>query len=417
MSSSTIGSVGRREVLFVMSTTMVVVLMGMSIMVPVLPLYAQSFGVGSALVGAVIASFGLARMFMDVPSGQWSERFGRRPLLIAGPAVFTVASLLCGLAPNLWLLILFRFIQGLGSAIYTTTAMTVLTDISTQEDRGRIMSLYQGTLLLGTGVGPTVGGLVAQGYGMRAPFFLSASLGLAATLWALWRTPETKPLVQAAGLQKQAPSEAQVETGGWRALLLNTNFLLVGLIGFALHFTHTGSRQTIVPLLGYNKLALSEAQIGIAMTIISLIDFLVIFFAGMAADRFGRKVVIVPSLAVAAASLILFAQGESYAFFLFSSAIFGIGRGIAGPAPMAYAADIAPRGSYGLASGLYRTLCDTGLMLGPITLGWIADAADLSWALYFNVGLLLLSGLLFGTLAQETVRRPGREAVVAEAEG
>ncbi|HLB11778.1 MAG TPA: MFS transporter [Dehalococcoidia bacterium] len=408
----------RREVLLVLSSVMVTVLMGMSIMVPVLPLYAQSFGVTSALVGAVIAAFGLARIFMDIPAGHWSERYGRRPFIIAGPAVFTVASLLCGLATDFWLLLLFRFFQGLGSALYTTAAMSVLSDISTREDRGRIMSIYQGTLLFGTGIGPVVGGLVAQGYGIRAPFYFSAALGLAATLWALWRIPETRPMMHPADLLPHGRIPAQEGAReGLRTLLLNPNFLLVGLIAFSMHFTHTGARQTIVPLLGYNQLGLSEAQIGFAVTVISFIDLFVIYFGGLVADRFGRKLAIVPSSVIGAASLVLFALGQDYAFFLFSAVVFGISRGIAGPAPMAFAADIASKGSYGLASGLYRTLADIGLMLGPVALGWIADAADFQSALYFNAGLLVVAALLFGALARETVRGPEPEPVLAEADG
>lgn len=148
---------------------------------------------------------------------------------------------------------------------------------------------------------------------------------------------------------------------------------------------------------------------------VSIIDFLVIFFGGMAADRFGRKAVILPATVVTALSLVLFAQADSYAFYLFSAGIFGVGRGLAGTAPMAYAADIAHEGSHGVASGLYRTLCDTGLTLGPVILGWIADDASYGTALYINAGMLLASALLFGTLARETTHR--LEPAMAEAEG
>lgn len=397
---------------------MVMVLMGMNIMAPVLPLYAQSFGVGSAMVGLVVASFGLARIFMDIPSGQWSERFGRRPFIIAGPAVFAVASLLCGLVSDFWPLIGFRFIQGLGSALYSTAAMAVLTDISTREDRGRVFSLVQGTTLLGTGVGPLFGGLVAQWYGMRSPFFFTAFLGLIATVWALWRIPETRPVAPERVLGESSPqASAPPVSGGLRSLLLDFNFLLVGMIAFGLHFTHTGARQTILPLLGHNELGLSEAQIGLALTVISVIDFFVIFFGGIVSDRFGRKIVIVPGFAVSAASLVLFTLGQSYALFLLSAAVYGIGRGIGGAAPMAFAADIAGEGNHGVASGLYRTFSDVGLMSGPVVLGLVADASSYSGSLYFSAGLLVVVTLLFGVFAREGARQGVREVALAEADG
>lgn len=390
------------------------VLMGMSIMVPVLPLYAQSFGVSSALVGLVIASFGLARICTDIPSGRWSDKFGRRPLLIVGVAVFAVASLLCGLATDFWMLILFRFVQGIGSAIYSTTAMTVLSDISTPEDRGRVMSLYQGTMVFGSGVGPTIGGFVAEGFGMNSPFYLTALMGLVATFWALLRVPETRNVGGAAPLPAGPAGDGR-PPGGVRILLSNVNFLLIGLIGFSIHFTHTGSRQTIIPLLGYNELGLREVQIGITLSVVSIIDFLVIFFAGVASDRFGRKALIIPGGAATAISLIMFAHGDSYAVYLFSAGVFGIARGLTGSAPMAYAADIGGRGNQAMVAGVYRTLCDIGMMLGPIVLGYIADHANYGTALYVNAGMLLLVSMIFGVVAREPGRQP--KAALVEVEG
>ncbi len=411
------GSVRRREVLLILSSVMVLVLMGMSIVVPVLPLYAESFGVTSAMVGMVIAVFGLARILTDVPSGHWSEKLGRRPLIITGIVVFMVSSLLCGLSQSFWMLVAFRFVQGIGSAIYTTTAMAMLSDISTREDRGRVISTYQSTLIFGTGLGPTIGGLVAQSYGMRSPFFVSASLGVIALIWAFLRIPETRAEAgPVAARSHNATSKLPRAPGSPRALLSNGNFLLAGLMGFSIYFTQTGSRQTIVPLLGHIQLGLNEAQIGFAMTVFTMMDFVVIFFGGILADRFERRLVIILPTIVAALSLVLFAQGETYTFYLLSAAVFGLGRGISVTASMAFAADVSDEGSHGVASGLYRMLCDVGLMLGPVVLGWIADNSSYDWALYFNAALILVIVLLFGVMARGAVPRAIPRKAVAQTE-
>ena len=145
-------------------------MLGLGIVGPVLPLYAKSFGVGAALVGMVGTSFALARILVNLPVGSLAERIGRRPLLIAGPLITAVSSLMSGLAQQFGWLLVFRFTQGIGSAALVTSAMTVLADITDRDTRGRAMSLYQGALLLGRSFGPTLGGLWGSAWGIALPF-------------------------------------------------------------------------------------------------------------------------------------------------------------------------------------------------------------------------------------------------------
>ena len=119
---------GNQRLLILCATT-VIVMMGQGIISPVLPLYAKSFGVTTAMIGLTISVFGAARLVLNLPADFLSERFGRRLLLVGGPAITALGSLLSGLAPDLWLLLVFRFLAGAGSAMYMTGAMILLVDI------------------------------------------------------------------------------------------------------------------------------------------------------------------------------------------------------------------------------------------------------------------------------------------------
>jgi MFS family permease len=178
--------------LLILSAGVTILMMGMSIISPVLPLYAKSFGASTTMVGFLVTSFGLARMFVDLPAGSLSERWGRRAMLIGGAMLVALSSFLCGLAVSFPMLLLFRFCGGIGSAVYTTAAMTSLADIATPRARGRIMSIYQGALLLGAGIGPALGGFVAEYWGLRAPFFAYGLLAFLCGLWVVFRGVETK---------------------------------------------------------------------------------------------------------------------------------------------------------------------------------------------------------------------------------
>ena len=201
----------------------------------------------------------------------------------------------------------------------------------------------------------------------------------------------------------------------WRDMVRSRDFGAVSLVTMAIFLTRTASRQTLVPLLAAARLGMSPGVLGGIFTGMSLINMLLIAPASFAADRLGRKVVIVPSLLVTAVGLLLCAGADTYTLFIVASAVTAAGAAVAGPAPAAYAADIAPPGARGLAMGLYRTTGDFGFVIGPPLLGALADRTSFGWGLAANAALLALASLAFLVFARETVGRSRRPAVPAAA--
>jgi MFS family permease len=191
---------------------------------------------------------------------------------------------------------------------------------------------------------------------------------------------------------------------GLRVLLRDPNFILVSMVTFGIFFTRQGAQNQILPLLGADRLSLREGQIGLALTLAAIIQFITIFVAGRLSDRFGRKAVITPGCLIAAASLVMLAQSYSYHFLLLTCLVMGLGIGISGPTPSAYVADIIPRESYGTAMGTYRAISDLGFVIGPVLLGWLADVKGFSFSLLFNSLFLLLIVLIFQLRAKEPPR-------------
>ncbi|GMU40963.1 MAG: MFS transporter [Chloroflexota bacterium] len=400
-----LGPLLEHEQLLMISISTVLVMAGQGVIAPVLPLFADEFGVGAAAIGLTLSFFALARLILNVPLGVLSDRYGRRMLLIAGPLVTAVGMVGSGLSPSIEVLLAWRFVAGAGSAMYMTGAQIYLTDISTPENRARFIGTNQGALLFGTSMGPAVGGLLAEFWGIRVPFHVVGAAALVATVYAYLRLPETRHLAQAAPPRPSAGT-GEKQRRPWVQFLLSRDFFAVSWVTLMVFFTRTASRQTIMPLMAVAAFGMGAGALGVLFTVMSVVNLVLIPPAAMIADRFGRKAAIVPSGLTVALGLAIMAVSSGLGVFVAGAMVLALGTSIAGPAPAAYAADIAPPHLRGLAMGLYRSSGDIGFLIGPIILGMVADASTYGWALWLNAALIAAASLFFLT-ARETVSRTG----------
>jgi len=389
--------------LIILCIEVVIMMMGIGLISPILPQYASTFGVNITIIGMLITVLGIARIIVDIPAGKLTDKIGRRPILISGPLVVAIGSLGCGLANQYWILLLFRFIQGIGSAMYTTAAMIMLADISTELNRGRVMGIYQGCILIGSGLGPTIGGFLAQNFGLSSPFFFFAILAVCASIWAYYSLPESKPDKNAINIDDANIIEQNIvqRENVIKNLLHNRNFILISLITFGVFVTRQGAQNQILPLLSAEKLGINEGQIGIALTVIALVQFIAIFVSGKLSDRIGRKAVITPGCIIIALSLFMLAHISSYSSLLMTCLIMGIGIGTCGPISSAYVVDIIPEKYYSVGMGTYRAISDLGFVIGPVLLGWLSDVKNFNFALIFNSIFILIAAIIFQLKATE----------------
>ncbi|MBA3416131.1 MAG: MFS transporter, partial [Chloroflexia bacterium] len=173
--------------------------LGFGAIIPAIPLYAQSFGVSASAIGLALGVYGLARFVVNVPAGRFADRRGRKQLLIAGTIATIVGNALCALAPTYPLFLLGRFISGAGAASVLIGGQTIVADISTVANRGRLMAVYQGVFLFAVGVGPLPGGWLATNVGLAAPFAANAILSIGTLAVAAFGIPETRGLRDDAG--------------------------------------------------------------------------------------------------------------------------------------------------------------------------------------------------------------------------
>jgi DHA1 family multidrug resistance protein-like MFS transporter len=366
------------------------VILGISIISPVLPQYALSFSIPVALVGWAVSGFALARLVMDIPAGFLADRFGRKRNMIFGLVLIILSSIAAGTASDYAWLILARIVEGIGSALYITSATTWVAQVTAGESRGRYMSVYTGLIFAGTSFGPTIGGYTAAHFGLNAPFFAYAIFAFAG-------------LIATSRLREPAssPRGTQSKTGvkDILSVLSNGAFMLVNCSVLALFFLRAGVRSTLVPLYASLNLGLSEERIGILLTVAAVVTSACSFPSGWLSDRVGRKRPIMACLFLSGIAVLLVPLQGSLASLTGIMVFYGLATGLQGSIA-AWPADVAPEGRLGTSMGVYRVMGDIGMVLGPITASYVAGYTGHSTVTFtpflapallcFVVGLLMI---------------------------
>jgi len=157
--------------------TILIVMMGFGIILPILPFLIEQFGASGKAMGLLMASYAAAQFIFSPIWGKISDRFGRKPILVIGIFGFGMAMLFFGLATELWMLFAARILAGVLSSATMPTAMAYIGDSTSTEDRGKGMGILGAAMGLGMVIGPGLGGwLSSDSYSL--PFFISAGISM-----------------------------------------------------------------------------------------------------------------------------------------------------------------------------------------------------------------------------------------------
>ena len=384
---------------------------GMGVISPVLPLFAdQEFGVSRTQVGLAVGLHGMGRIFVSLPAGYLTQRYGRRFVILTGTAVNLVGATMVAFSFNYNWLLIWRTVSGMGSSMYTTVVSVYLQDAATPENRARFLSLHEISILAGQIIGPAAGGVIGQELGLRTPLYLQAALILVALALSAFFIPETRPRATASGAGgRQAGGRARVgaTAEGWHSLLLNPGFTFVGLFALMIVANRQGGRFSIMPLFGEAK-GFGPNQLGAFISVTHFPQFFTTIAAGFLSDRFGRKFTIMPATILIVLGIVVFVFGNTFLLLLLSGVLLGLGEGLAGPPSVAFFADISPEGMEGVTMGLFRTFGGLGSLVGALLLGGVADLWGFSWSLWVDASLLFIAAVGMVLLVRETAGRKAR---------
>jgi MFS family permease len=381
----------------VLSAVAFSVAVGFGVVAPAIPVFAREFGVGRTAAGAVISAFAFMRLVSALASGRLVDRVGERVVLASGIAIVAVSSALAGLAQSYTQLVLLRGVGGIGSAMFTVSAVSLLLRVVSADQRGRATGMWQAGFLLGGIAGPALGGVLTE-ISVRAPFFVYAgTLAVAGSIGMLFltHTPlHDKEVAASTALQRTTLREA-LRVSGYRAALV-TNLGN----GWALF----GVRSSLVPLFVTERLGTSPTWIGVGFFVSAAAQGALLLPAGRLADTVGRRPAMIAGSAVATASLVVLTLFESLPLYVLAMALFGAGAAFLSVGPSATVGDVVV-GRGGTVVAAFQMSSDVGAVAGPLVAGYLADGYSFG-AAFGVTAAVVAAGLVASLLSRETRHRP-----------
>lgn len=376
-----------------------IIAIGFGIIAPVLPQYAQSFNASATAVSAVVSAFGLTRLLFAPLSGRATNRFGETPMYMIGVLIVAASMFLVAFSQDYWQLLVFRGLGGIGSTLFTVSAMAFLARKSPPSIRGRVSGAYASAFLIGNIAGPVVGAALAV-FGYRVPFLIyGTALVLAAGLvFVLLRDSRLADRGRPDDRPQMRVAEAWEHTA-YRAAL--TSFFANGWATF-------GVRNSLTPLLAATAFAgtgfwLDGPQIaGAALSLFAVGNIAAVTFSSRLSDVHGRKPLIIIGLLVAAAGTAFIGWMDNAWLFLALCVLSGVGTGLLNAPQQAAVADLVGQDrKAGPVMSTAQMASDLGAISGPLIAGLVVDAAGFGWAFLLS-GTVLAVGAVSWAFAAET---------------
>lgn len=392
-----------RRSLLILSFTLVVVMLGYGIVLPILPFYIEALGATGWDMGLLTAISALMQLIFAPIWGSLSDRVGRKPVLLVGILGYGLTMLLFGLSTRLWMLFLARAMNGVLSSAALPTSMAIISDQSTPKERGGRMGQLGAAMGIGMILGPGLGGGLAA-VSLATPFFVASGLCVMALL-LVWRLlPES---LAPANRQKTTAARPGLRIGVFRQALTGPLGILLLLI-LVVSFGMSGF-QGILGLYALDKFGLDTRQVGSIWMVFGVLMMVSQgVLTGLLTRRFGEVWVIRVSLLSAAAGFGLMVLADAYLPLLLATGFLILAIALLGPSLNALIANRTTL-QQGITMGVNNSFSSLGKVLGPLWAGFIFDVnLDLP---FLSSTVILLLGFLI-SLSAALQPPPGEAAAL-----
>lgn len=346
--------------------SMIVVMIGFGIIIPILPFYVESFGASSKALGLLMSIFSIMQFIFAPIWGNLSDRYGRKSILLIGVFGNALSQLLMGLSNQLWMLYASRALAGILSSATLPTAYAYISDTTDEKSRGSGMGVIGAATGVGMVLGPGIGGWLGA-IDLSYPFYFAALLSTIAMVVAFIVLPESLPV-------EKRVSSSKIELINLKVLLeaLKGPLSFLMLLAFMISFALTNF-ESIFGLYAEQRFGYGISQVGTIMTMVGLVSALIQGVAtGPATRRWGESNVIKASLIGSAVGFVLMVLAGNFTAVLFSVGAFILANSMLRPS-IASLISRNVKGSQGVAQGLNNSFMSLGRIIGPLWAGFLLD--------------------------------------------
>src|SRR5215472_5140303 len=352
--------------------------LGLTIILPLLPFYAESMGATPRIVGLLVSTYAVCQLIAGPPLGHLSDRIGRRPVLLVSQIGTCIGFLILGFAHTLWLVFLARIIDGL-TAGNLTVAQAYIADVTEPENRAKAFGLIGIAFGVGFMVGPGISGYLAQ-YNNTYPIFAAAALSFTSIMCTYFLLPSVVPHphpelergLSRWGALSESFKDSRLGPMLWQFFAFTFAFSTF-FSGFALfaerRFTHNG-----VPF--------GTAEVGYVFAFSGLIGVLIQGGGiGSLVKSFGESRLVQMGFATMTGGFVLLAGVHGIPYLLLATGLLTFGSAILRPSLTALITTGAARHRQGMVIGLMQSLMSIAQIVAPVIAGFLIQTQFLStWA-------------------------------------
>jgi MFS family permease len=395
----------------ILMLSLAVVSLGFGILSPIMPKFAeQNLHMDAAQLGTTYSLFALSFALGMIPAGYLADRVGRKPLIIAGTLTFSLTTYALVLISTSWQFAILRVLEGLGAALVTPAAFALTIDLVPPNKRGVAMGAEGTAQLLGGFGGPGLGGILAGQLGFYSPFYIAAGLAaVCAGVVFLIREPKVH--------LSDEKSSVLAMFGAWkRNFRQNKALAAVTTRGFVMGIVQ-GLWNLGLILYWYDRLRMTETEVGISISIELLAMLLATLPFGAMSDKHGRRPFILIGGALMVGGLLLNVWVKEVWQVFVLSAIAGFGGAMSNPSVGAMLADVMLPAERGRVMGAYQMIQGFGNIVGFFALGYIYEVVSPEAPIILCSIALAFATLIIAIFVHEKqMTTSGHSATVANAE-
>ncbi|WP_186669835.1 MFS transporter [Sporosarcina sp. BP05] len=377
-------SKNQRKKMLVLMINMFIAVGSFGIIIPILPAYLLSIGQGGMAAGLMIAIFAGAQLIMSPIAGKWTDRYGRRIMIISGLSGLALSMFVFYFSDSIGVLYLSRVIGGVGAALLIPAIFAYVADITTMDQRAKGNSFISASMSLGIVIGPGIGGFLAD-FGLKMPLLISALVGLAAVAFSAFMLEESMDTKVEVSNEKPEPMVKEIAQSFNKPYFIPLVITLVMSFGLMAY-------ESVLGLFVDNVFEATPKDIAILVTSTGIISVIIQLFAvEWIVRKFGEVVVLNIFLVLAALGFLLSIFVPSYIMFFGVTMIIFLSTSILRPVLTTLISKLAGN-EQGFAMGMNNAYMSIGNVLGPLLAGILFDVN----IIYpFILGLIVLVITIF----------------------